>query len=617
MMPDSSLIRRAITRAGKGRSRSSNAPRNSAAFLAGGVCLSMLCACTGAVTAGGPSGSGGTGSSGVSGGAGVGVGVGAGGMTTMPTKEFCATNVDPGPSFVRRVTRLEYDNTVSDLLGTPTTIAKQFPTEEVQLGFDNNAAALSVSPELAEQYLDAAETLAKAAVTNNLAKLVPCDSKVTGVDACGAQFIAAFGQRAYRRPLAAADTTLLTSVFNAGKATDFATGVRLVIETVLQSPQFLYRVEFGRAPTAADPTVPVTDNSAPSPTPVVPLDDWEMASRLSYLLWASMPDDQLLAAAAAGKLSSATDIQTQAQRMLGDAKAHARVTDFHDQWLNVGAVASLEKDATVFPAFTTAIAGLMQQETELFLDDVVWKENGTLSTFFTAPYTFVNGPLAKYYGISGVTGDAFVKTPLDITQRAGLLTQGAILSKQAKLNQTSPVLRGKFVREQILCQPLPPPPANISIKAPELSSTLTTRERFTQHSVAPACATCHHLMDPIGLGFETFDGAGAYRTTENGQAVDVSGQVNQADSELQGPFNGVVDLETKLGGSSTVQQCVSTQWFRYAYGRAETDADACSMATLQSQFAAGGFKIQDLLAALTQTKAFLYRRVTPATGGTP
>ncbi|HEY3664470.1 MAG TPA: DUF1588 domain-containing protein, partial [Polyangiaceae bacterium] len=274
-----------------------------------------------------------------------------------------------------------------------------------------------------------------------------------------------------------------------------------------------------------------------------------------------------------------------------------------------------EKDATVYPAFNSTIAGLMQQETQLFLDDVVWKENGSLATFFTAPFTFVNGPLAQYYGISGVTGDAFVKTSLDPAQRAGLLTQGAILSKQAKPNQTSPVLRGKFVREQLLCQPLPPPPANISIKVPDLSPTLTTRERFSQHSVSPACAVCHHLMDPIGLGFETFDGSGVYRATENGQPVDMSGTVNEADAELQGPFNGVVDLEKKLGQSSTVQQCVTTQWFRYAYGRAETTADACSMAALSDRFAAGGFKVSDLLAALTQTKAFLYRRVTPATGG--
>ncbi len=584
--------------------------------LAGTFSVMIACACTGVVGSSGPAGNGALGSAGNAGGSDPATGsAGAAGTLPLPTKAFCATSVDPGPSFVRRVTRLEYDNTVSDLLGTPTTIANQFPTEEVQLGFDNNAAALSVSPQLAEQYLDAAETLAKATVTTNMAKVVPCDPSAMGADVCEAQFISSFGQRAYRRPLTPADTTLLTGVFNAGKVTDFATGVRFVIETALQSPQFLYRVEFGRAPVAGDPSVPVTDDSAPNPAQVVPLDNWEMASRLSYLIWGSMPDDQLFAAAAAGKLSAPADIQAQAQRMLSNPKAHDRVADFHGQWLKLRSVAALEKDVTVYPAFTSTIAGLMQQETQLFLDDVVWQESGSLATIFTAPFTFVNGPLAQYYGIGGVTGNAFVKMPLDPTQRAGLLTQGAILSNQAKPNQTSPVLRGKFVREQLLCQPLPPPPANISIKVPDLSPTLTTRQRFTQHSVSPACSVCHHLMDPIGLGFESFDGAGVHRATENGQPVDMSGAVNEADAELQGAFNGVVDLEKKLGASSTVQQCVTTQWFRYAYGRGETDADACSMAALSDRFAAGGYKVQDLLAALTQTRAFLYRRVTPAMGG--
>jgi hypothetical protein len=575
------------------------------------VCSAALCACTGRVSQLGGGGASATSNSG--GATGTPTGAGGAGVTTVAQMEaLCASSVDPGPSFVRRVTRLEYDNTVRDLLGTPTTIANQFPTEEVLLGFNNNAQALSVSPELAEQYLNAAETLATAAVTTNMAKLVPCDPTATGVDACGQQFIATFGQRAYRRPLAAADTTLLTGVFNIGKATDFATGVRLVIETVLQSPQFLYRVEFGLAPTASDPKVAVTDGTAPNPTSVVPLDDWEMASRLSYMIWGSMPDDALFAAAAAGKLTQPDDIAAQAARMLKDPKAHDMVADFHSQWLGVGAISSIEKDATVFPAFTSTIAGLMQTETQMFLDDVVWNENGSLATIFTAPYTFVNGPLAQYYGIQGVTGNAFVKTPVDTTQRSGLLTQGGFLSAQAKTNQTSPVHRGKFVREQLLCQQLPPPPPNISIKPPDLSSTLTTRQRFAQHSAAAACSVCHHLMDPIGLGFETFDGAGIYRASENGQPIDASGQVDDADAELAGPFNGVLDLTRKLGGSSTVQQCTTTQWFRYGYGRSETDADACSMATLATQFAAGGYKIQDLVAALTQTKAFLYRRATPA-----
>jgi Protein of unknown function (DUF1592)/Protein of unknown function (DUF1588)/Protein of unknown function (DUF1587)/Protein of unknown function (DUF1595)/Protein of unknown function (DUF1585) len=548
------------------------------------------------------------------------IGVGAGGaagvsmLTPAQTAALCAAAVDPGPAFVRRMTHLEYDNTIRDLLGTPTTVGEQFPPEEVRLGFDNNAAALSVSPGLAEQYLDAAETLATAAVTTNMAALVSCDPTTKGVDVCGQQFIAAFGQRAYRRPVSASDAALLKTVFDAGKATDFATGVRLVIETILQSPQFLYRIEVGRAPAASDPSIAVTDGSAPNPTKVVRLDDWEMASRLSYLLWGSMPDDQLFAAAAAGKLSTEVDIAAQAQRMLKDPKAHDMVADFHSQWLGLDAISTVEKDPTVFKTFTPTIAGLMEQETKMFLDDVVWNENGTLATLFTAPYTFVNGPLAQYYGIAGVTGSAFVKTPLDGTQRLGMLTQGGFLSQQAKTNQTSPVHRGKFVREQFLCQQLPPPPPNLQIVPPSLSPTLTTRQRFAQHSAAAACSGCHSLMDPLGLGFETFDGAGLYRATENGQPIDASGQVANADTELAGPFNGAVELAKKLGGSSTVQACVTTQWFRYAYGRSETDADTCSMATLATKFAAGGYKMQDLLAALTQTKAFLYRRVTPAVG---
>jgi hypothetical protein len=577
-------------------------------------------ACTGQVGEVGGASPAGTTATGTSPGNSGAIGPGAGGagganmLTPAQTAALCAATVDPGPAFVRRITHLEYDNTIRDLLGTPTTVGDQFPTEEVRLGFDNNAAALSVSPDLAEEYLTAAETLATAAVTTNLATLVSCDPVAKGVDVCGQQFIAAFGQRAYRRPLSADDTALLKTAFDAGKATDFATGVRLVIETILQSPQFLYRIEVGLAPAAGDPSIAVTDGSAPNSTKVVRLDDWEMASRLSYLLWGSMPDDQLFAAAAAGKLSTEVDIAAQAQRMLKDPKAHDMVADFHNQWLGLDAISTVEKDPTVFKTFTPTIAGLMEQETKMFLDDVVWNENGTLATIFTAPYTFVNGPLAQYYGITGVTGSAFVKTPLDGTQRLGMLTEGGFLSQQAKTNQTSPVHRGKFVREQFLCQQLPPPPPNLQIVPPSLSPTLTTRQRFAQHSAAATCAGCHSLMDPLGLGFETFDGAGLYRATENGQPIDASGQVANADAELAGPFNGAVELEKKLGGSATVQACMTTQWFRYAYGRSETDADTCSMATLATKFAAGGYKMQDLLAALTQTKAFLYRRVTPAVG---
>ncbi len=518
------------------------------------------------------------------------------------TGSLCASgSPNPGPSYIRRVNRLEYNNTVHDLLGDTTAPADTFPAEEVSLGFDNNAQALSVSPVLAEQYMDAAEALATTAVSTSWTALVPCAATITdgaAIDACGQQFITTFGRRAYRRPLDADDVAALTAAFNAGKATDLTTGIRLVIEAALQSPRFLYRVEFGAPAGGAT---------------VVKLDDWEMASRLSYLLWHSMPDDPLFAAAAAGKLNAPADIEAQVQRMIADPKARGVAADFHAQWLRVGEIAGVEKDPMIFPAFTPAIAQLMQQETTQFLDYVTWDGPGDLASILTAPFTFVNGPLAQYYGFSGVSGGAFVKTPLDGTHRAGVLGQGGLLSLLAKANQTSPVHRGKFVREQLLCMQLPPPPADLMIKPPELSTTLTTRQRFTQHSIDPACTGCHHLMDPIGLGFEDFDGAGVFRAMENGQPIDDSGEVE--DSDVTGTFHGVGELTAKLASSTQVRACVATKWFRYGYGRGETDADACSLSTIQSQFAAGGFKIRDLIIALTRTDAFRYRQVVPPAGG--
>jgi hypothetical protein len=517
------------------------------------------------------------------------------------TSPLCrAGAIDPGPSYIRRVTRLEYNNTVRDLLGDTSGVANGFPTEEKRLGFDNNADALSVSPVLAEQYMLAAETLSANAVASNLGQLVPCDPAADGVDACGQQFIATFGRRAFRRPLTPDDVALLTTVFDAGKSTDFATGVRLVIATALQTPQFLYRVEFGVAPARGQTAVK--------------LDDWEMASRLSYLLWNTMPDDTLFAAAEAGRLTAAADVDAQVERMLADPRARGVVADFNTQWLRIAEFDTAEKDGAVFPAFNAGIAALMHQETARFMDYVTWDGDGDLGAMFTAPFTFVNGPLAQYYGIPGVTGSAFVQTPVADQHRAGVLTQGGILSLLGKANQTSPVHRGKFVREQLLCTDLPPPPADLVIKPPELSATLTTRERFSQHAADNACAGCHHLMDPIGLGFESFDGAGVFRATENGQPVDSTGNV--LESDVAGPFDGAIELQAKLAASDQVRACVATKWFRYGYGRGETDGDACSLGTIKSKFAAGGYKMRDLLRALTQTNAFLYRQVTPAAGGT-
>jgi hypothetical protein len=254
----------------------------------------------------------------------------------------------------------------------------------------------------------------------------------------------------------------------------------------------------------------------------------------------------------------------------------------------------------------------MRQEARAFVDDVIWNGDGTIDALFTAPYTFANATLAQYYGLPAVSGSGFIKVPLDGSQRGGVLTQGGLMSLLAKSNQTSPIHRGKFVREQVFCQILQPPPPDLEIKPPELSSTLTTRERFAQHSADDACSGCHQLTDPIGLGFETFDGAGKFRDTENGQPVDASGEIFGTD--VAGAFTGPIELGQKLAASETARACVTTQWFRYGYGRAETDADGCSMKALNEKFAGSGYRVLDLVAALAATDAFRYRRFITAGG---
>lgn len=504
----------------------------------------------------------------------------------------------PGPSYLRRLNRFEYNNSVHDLLADTTRPADAFPPEEKSLGFDNNATALGTSPALVEQYLNAAEALAANAV-KNLGRLTTCDPASKGAAACGDDFIQSFGKKVYRRPLSSEERSALRSVFDVGAQTDFATGVRLTLEVMLQSPAFLYRVEFGAAPQSGERVVRLTSH--------------EMASRLSYLVWQSTPDAELQARADQDALRTPDQIGAQVERMLNDPRARGSVAHFHDQWLQLDRLASLDKDAQLYPAYTPDLLPLMREELRLYLDYIVWTGPGTLDALLTSPVTFANQKLASYYGVSGPTSDQFQQVTLDDKRYAGLLTRSGIMAMLGKPNQTDPVHRGKFVREQLLCNQMPPPPANLMIKAPELSATLSTRERFTQHRTDPACNGCHQLMDPIGLGFEAFDGAGRLRTQENGQAIDTTGEV--ASSDITGPFDGAIELSSKLAGSEQVRQCVATSWFRYAYGRGETPEDACTIDQVQARFRDADYDLKSLIVALTQTDAFQYRRVvTP--GGT-
>ena len=506
---------------------------------------------------------------------------------------LCLTK-QPGDSPIRRMTRFEYNNTVRDLLGDTSEPASAFVVEEEALGFNNQASALGVTQLLAEQYMEAAEVVSQSATANLGELLDGCDPASAGDEVCGQEFVESFGRRAFRRPLASDEIDRLMGVFSWGLAEyDFKTGIELAIQAVLQSPHFLYRVEFGMPdPIEGD---------------VVQLNHYEVASRLSYMLWSSMPDDELLAAAAAGELGTSEEIAAQARRMLDDDRARAAVANFHTQWLQLNNIENVNKDAATYPDYDPALRTLWKAETEAFLDYVVFEGEGDVATLLTAPYSLMNAELAAFYGVDGPSGEGFELVELDEAQRAGFLTHASLLAVHAKPNQSSPVHRGKFVREQLLCQILQPPPPDLMVEAPEVDPTATTREKFAEHSTNPACSGCHQLMDPIGFGFEHYDGIGKWRDLDHDLAVDASGELVQTD--IDGAFDGAVELAHKLAESEQVRQCVANQLLRYALAATRMNLSPCMVDGIAKKFEASGGDLRELLIAVVTSDAFRYRQV--------
>ena len=508
---------------------------------------------------------------------------------------------------IRRLTRFEYNNTVRDLFGDTTEPASAFPPEEEVAGFNNQAQALTTSELLIEQYMKAAEAISERAVTN-LATLLPdCDPVSDGDEVCADQFFSDIGRKAFRRPLSEQDTARLRALFDWGMAEPdigtFAESIRLVIEAMLQSPHFLYRPEFGGGE-------PLPDSD------VVELDDWEIATKLSYMLWNSMPDDELFAAASAGELSTKEQIAQQARRMLDDDKARDLIGNFHEQWLLLTHVETIAKDPAMYPGYDDSLRGLWKEEVDRFIEYAIMEDDGTLDTLLTANYSFMNEQLASFYGddvTESVSGDELRKVSVDPTRRAGLLTTGAVMATHAKANQSSPVYRGKFVREQLLCQTLPPPPNDLIIEPPELDSSKTTREQFEEISADQACASCHNLMNPVGFIFEHYDGAGLWRDTQNGKPIDATAEI--INSDLDRVYDGAVDLAGAMAESEQVAQCVALQWMRFSYNRSMGDSDACMIEPINQLFAASGYDIKQLLVELSQTNTFRMRHQVVVEGG--
>jgi len=523
-----------------------------------------------------------------------------GGGGERPINDSVAKSLCVVDTPIRRLTRFEYNNTVRDLLGDTTNPADVLPPEEEVAGFNNQAAALTSSDLLIEQYMKVAEGVGTRAVLDMNALLPECDPGLDGSDACALSFIGDFGRRAFRRPLSQTEVELLKSVFdwaiNEPDLGRFEDGIQVIIEAVLQSPAFLYRPELG--------------DETPVEGDVVPFTSWEMATKLSYMLWNTMPDAVLFAAAEADELTTKEQIAAQATRMLDDDRARDLIRNFHTQWLLLTHLDTVTKDTSVYPAFSASLRPLWTEEIRAFVEHVILEGDGSLQTLLTANYSFMNEDLATFYGddvLDSVAGPEFRQVQLDPERRAGLLTSAGLMATHANANQSSPVFRGKFVREQLMCNTLPPPPNDLVIEPPELDPNKTTKEQFEEIGANPACAGCHTLMNPIGFIFEHYDGVGLWRDEQNGMPIDALGEVVQTD-DIDGEYDGALEFAAALAQSTQVQECVSSQWFRFAYNRTVTEEDSCSVDQLNDVFRSSNFNIRSLLVALTQTNAFLYRR---------
>ena len=506
-----------------------------------------------------------------------------------------ACRVAKVPSTLRRLTRFEYAAALEDVFGITVEIEALLPRDEVVEGFDNHAESLGVTDLHVEAYLKLAEQVG-ARVAGDPALLFAHGACGDFDVECGRTLVTSWGTRLFRRSLTDRELAQLVSLF----AGDFSEpgireGTELVISALLQSPSFLYRLD-GAVTAAVDDSAGARPLASPE----------TLASRLAFLFWSSVPDRELAAAAASGRLASAKDVAREARRLWKDERTKRSLWHFHEQWLGLSDFRDVEKNPRLFAFWDPELRRDLALETRLFVLAVLRQDDARLTTLLTAPYTFANARLRDFYGLGpgSADDDVFEQVAFPASApRGGLLTQGSLLSAHAEVDQTSPVLRGKFVVERFFCKSPPPPPPNLAVSPPVLDPRLTTRQRFERHRTDPGCAGCHQFLDPVGFGFEHFDASGHYRETEGGAPIDARGFL--VGTDVDGEFDGAIALSHKLAASEDVRRCVVSHWFRYAFGRAESPEESCSLERLADVFRDSRGSLEELVVGLTQLEAFL------------
>jgi hypothetical protein len=502
----------------------------------------------------------------------------------------CTPGIVPFTSQVPLLTNAQYDNTLRHLVGATPTLPSTLLAPDGDI----------VDQRKWERYQATAATVAAEIMADPTARsqAIPCTPTDTG-EACAQQFIAEFGARAFRRPLTTEETATFQNLFT-NRATLTETGsfdeaAQLILEGFLVSPSFLARPELTETPEGQ----------------YFALSGHEVASRLSYMLWGSMPDDTLLAAATAGELGTKEGILVQAERMLQDPKARAQVASFHRDYAHMGSGtrwAEYSRSADLYPAFQESQIASMSAETERMFDYLVFDQGATFQELMTTTVGFVNADLAPLYALDASQfGNEFEAVELDPATRTGIFTRAGFLAAFSYFDRPSSILRGAFLQKEILCAPIGvPPPDATSTPLPTDPSLTSDRQRVDAQTASAVCANCHHTaINPTGFALGSFDAVGQYQPNENGSPIDTTGEVPMDGTTIS--VNGPAELMTAISNSPQAQRCYAERWVQYAYQRQTNAADACVVDNMAASMVQGDYTVQQLIADLTQSDSFRLR----------
>ncbi len=505
---------------------------------------------------------------------------------------------DPGTFVIRRLTKTEYGNTLHDLFGVEPAIAAELPDEVSGEGYLN-----SLSPLQLEQYLTIADKVLDRILAPEDAPPTEMQKRLfgeppaseTNARAAARRVAQSLARKAYRRSPSDAELDVLLEVFDLGRHHNLAypQALRLMLKAILVSPQFLFITPSGEVEPGVE---------------IVPLDDYQLASRLSYLLWATMPDDELMALADSGKLHEPAILKAQVKRLLEDRRSRALFDGFGAQWLGLGDLEDKVFDTSKFPQMTGEMRAAMYDEARLFFDSIV-RENRNVVSFVDCDYTFLNETLAPIYGLEKtITGPEMRRVQLTNDNRGGILGMPGILAATSFPNRTSPVKRGVWVLEQVLGDHVPPAPPDVPAldeQDQETVANLTLRERTELHRTNPVCANCHKTLDPIGFGLENFDAIGRWREDDNGEAIDAAGELPGGER-----FSGPEELKTIIAGRiDKLSRNLVEKLLAYALCRRLEGYDEIVVEDLMQEITSDGYRMQTLVSAVVTSYPFTHRRI--------